>query len=200
MDALRVSGHMTVENFLYWENRQLDRHEFLDGRTIAVAEEGPTHATIVSNLRLSLSNCLRGTPCRAFQSGTKLVTDSAVLLPDVMMTYGKEDAGARFVTEPLVVVEVLSEATERNDRIIKNRIYRAISSLRQYVIVSQDRICAESALRTESGWLHDIVTGLDDILSLPAHGLDIPLREIYADTIILMDAHQSFPTQASMDN
>jgi Uma2 family endonuclease len=181
----------SVAGFLAWQNLQNDSYEFLNGDVVGVVRESPVHSTICANIAISLSNRLRGTPCRACRHGTQLIAGAGVLLPDVMMICARAAEGTHTVTEPLVVFEVMSGATEKRDRIIKNRVYRNIPSLRQYVMIAQDQMLVESMVRTDRGWLHDTASRPDSILSLPAHGLDFPLAEIYADTEALAKARRS---------
>lgn len=193
------SRTMTASGFLFWESRQVDPHEFLNGEVLDTFQESPIHSAIAANIAITLANRLRGTPCRVMRYGTQLLAaDSSVLLPDVMMICARTPVGDEHVTEPMVVFEVLSDATERRDRILKNRVYRGVPSLRQYVMVFQDRLCVESVFRTEHGWYHEMTAGAYGVLALPAHGLDLPLAQIYAETPILERAIRPLPVSDSI--
>lgn len=189
METSRKPADMSVAGFLAWQNRQIESFEYLSGDIIDVAPQSPLHSTIVSNIRTGLSNRLRGTPWRAYHHGVRLVAGgSAALLPDIVMTRSLDHD---LVTEPFVVFEVVSPDTERRDRILKNRVYRTIPSLMQYVMVMQDRVQVETMRRTEAGWSHDMIADPSGVLSLPAHGLDLCLGEIYATTETLSFARSA---------
>ncbi len=178
---------LTVPDFLDWEERQAERHELIDGAAVAMVGGTAAHAQVAGNIHVALTLKLRGGPCRAFQQGLKVVADDAVVYPDVLVTCSPLSDRDRIVSEPTVVVEILSESTERRDRIAKNRGYRAIPSIQQYILVAQDALYVESLLRTPQGWLHEPVEGADGVLRLPSLGLELELAEVYAATELLAD-------------
>lgn len=142
------------------------------------------HDRIVANLRSDLGNRMRGTPFRVFGRGERaLVTPTAVLTPDLMLArFSLSGRSGEGVIDPLVLVEVVSVDTERADRILKNRVYRAVAGLRQYVMVSADRPRVDTVTRADGGWTLDAAAGLDARVALPGHGLFLHLRDLYAGT------------------
>ena len=80
--------------------------------------------------------------------------------------------------DPVVIFEVLSPSTARNDRIVKAREYQATPSVQRYVMLEQDSIDATVHVRSQDGW-SVLVLKQDDILSLPEIDLAIPLAELY---------------------
>lgn len=182
MTALRKRLDMTVEEFIVWEERQDDRYEFLNDEITAMVGGTRNHSQIAGNIHVALANRLRGTPCRAYQAGLKVVTASAVLYPDVFVTCSRMGGKDRIVAEPVVVFEVLSDSTARRDKVFKNREYRSLDSVTQYVIVDQDFSLVDSYLRTPEGWLHEGYDRPEDVLPLPRLKLELTLAEIYEDT------------------
>jgi Uma2 family endonuclease len=139
------------------------------------------HSTIASNLWTALREKLRGTGCRAFRGDAKVIANNNVRYPDLSVTCSSIVGGDDIVPEPVVVVEILSPSTEREDRGRKRFDYFATPSIRQYVLVEQDERRVELYTRTETAWIDVIITG-DAVLHLSAVGVEISLEAIYEDT------------------
>jgi Uma2 family endonuclease len=86
---------------------------------------------------------------------------------------------ALYVTDPVVIMEVLSSTTAKIDRIEKNREYEAAPSIRRYILLEQDAIAAEVYAREDRRWVRSTATG-DGILVMPEIGVELPLAEAYA--------------------
>lgn len=92
-----------------------------------------------------------------------------------------EDDEVDTLLNPQVIIEVLSDSTEKYDRGKKFELYREIDSLTQYVLVAQDRAHVESFERRSGGtWLMRDATGLDKAIDLPPVDCHLPLAEVYA--------------------
>ncbi|CAO3421193.1 Uma2 family endonuclease [Azospirillum doebereinerae] len=186
MVALRTHQSMTIPEFLDWEERQSERHEFIHGGVVAMVGGTVAHNQIVGNLYTALRNALRGTPCRVFQENMKIVADESVFYPDVFVTCAKLNDQDRLAAEPTVIVEALSDSTEGRDRLTKNTAYRTLPSLRQYVIINQRAAAVESFRRDRDRWLHEVVTG-DLGLGFPMLGVELALSVVYEDTDVPFD-------------
>jgi len=138
----------TVEDFLEWEAQQPERYEFIDGLILGMVGGSAAHAAIRDNITGALRSRLRGTGCRAFSEGLKVVTDVAAHYPDVVVTCAPVQPTDDRVPEPVIVVEVLSRATADRDRSAKWIGYQDIPSLQHYVLVAQDRRRGELFTRT----------------------------------------------------
>ena len=115
--------------------------------------------------------------------------------PDVSVTCSPIAGSDDIVPEPVVVIEIVSPSTEREDRGRKKFDYFATPSIRQYAIVEQDTRRIDLYTRTEAGWLDEIVTG-DAVLSLSAIAVEIPLDAIYEDTELDATRRQADETSA----
>ena len=93
---------------------------------------------------------------------------------------------ATVVHDPVVVFEVLSPSTTRNDRIVKALEYQATPSVQRYVMLEQDGVSATVYARSGDAWTHEILVA-GSILSLPEIGVELPLAELYEG--IDFDAH-----------
>jgi Uma2 family endonuclease len=139
------------------------------------------HSTIASKLWTAMRDKLRGTGCRPFRGDAKIISNQGVRYPDLSVTCSPIEGRGDIVPEPVVVIEIISPSTAREDRGRKKFDYFATSSIRQYAIVEQDERWIDLYTRTEAGWIDEIVTG-DTVLNLSAIGVEISLDTIYEDT------------------
>lgn len=179
MSALPKS--LTLEEFLAWEERQELRHEF-DG-LVARAMTGGTlaHAAIQANLLGALSFRLRGKPCRAYGSELKVRTATTIRYPDALVTCSRGDPRSTLSPDPVVIFEILSPSSARQDLGAKNAEYQTLPSLRRYIVLHQSLSAAEVFHRDPEGeWSYAFVTA-EGALDMPEIEVRIPLAEIYED-------------------
>ena len=169
---------LTVDEFLEWEERQEFRHEF-DG-VAAVAMTGGTaaHSIIQVNLALAVGGRLTGKPCRFFGSDFKTRLARTVRYADGIVVCSKVDLKSVYVTDPVVIFEVLSRSTAHTDLGAKNREYEAASSVQRYVILDQDAVAATQFARVGGDWVGRILHR-DAVLLMPEVGIELPLAELY---------------------
>ncbi|GJG85695.1 hypothetical protein tb265_08760 [Gemmatimonadetes bacterium T265] len=129
---------MTCDEFLAWEKGVEERHEFIDGVVYAMSGGSSPHNRITLNVAASLWNAAGDGPCHVYQEGEKLRIGDDVFYPDVMVVCEPDGEDDRMAYAPCVVVGVLSPSSTRDDRERKLRKYRALPSLRAYLIVSQE--------------------------------------------------------------
>jgi len=175
--ALRCP-RMSVEEFLAWENRQEERWEFDGYEPRAMVGGSSLHNLIIGALEFALRQRLAGR-CRVYRETMRLRLEHTARYPDLMVICTPVPNDAREITDPVVVIEVLSSTTARTDRIEKNREYEAAPSIRRYVLLEQDAIGAEVYAREDQRWVRSTVTG-DGILVMPEIGVELPLAEAYA--------------------
>lgn len=153
---------VTLAEYLAREAEAATKHILWDGEVFSVeAMSGGTleHNTICANVIVSLGLALRGGPCRVVTSDQKLWVPSkeGFVYPDAMVLCGavvRHPGAPDVVTNPAVIVEVLSEGTERFDRGDKFEGYRAIASLRHYLMVSTEGRRVEHYARAEGdAWI-----------------------------------------------
>lgn len=142
---------MTPSEFLAWEARQEQRHVYWDGEVFAMAGASLAHNRIVANLLQRLGERLRGRGCEALPSDLRVrLSATKFCYPDVTVLCGPAQLvpdAPDTLTNPSVVIEVISDATERFDRGEKFRSYRALSSIREVLFVSQDARTVEHFVR-----------------------------------------------------
>ncbi len=128
---------------------------------------------------------IAGGPCEAFLADmrTKVRANGLYTYPDVVVTCGEgemEDEHDDTLLNPTLIVEVLSPSTAAYDRGKKFALYRALDTLRTYVLIAQDQPHVEVFDRDGDRWVLREVSGLDATLELPSIGARVALRDLYA--------------------
>ena len=176
---------MTYSEYLAAESGSETRHEFLDGAVWAMAGGTPEHGALAAALIGELRNALRGKPCRVYTADVRVRVQATGLstYPDVTVVCGAAETAAEdpsALVNPVVLVEVLSDATEAYDRGAKAAHYRRIPTLQAYILVSQGEPHVELYRRRESRWeLVEARPG--EWLDLPGLDAQLDIREIYAN-------------------
>jgi len=173
-----------MADYLSVEEMSSVRHEYLDGEIFAMAGGTPEHAALSAAVVVVLGSRLKGTRCRPYSAdlrvrvrATGLATypDAAIICGDVE----RDPESPTHAVNPSVLVEVLSPSTEEYDRGEKREHYQRIDSLKEYVLVAQDRARVEVFARSATGeWRHQ-VHERGDVVELPSLGLMFPVEELY---------------------
>jgi Uma2 family endonuclease len=179
----------TFAEYLAYDESVEWKNEFHEGEMLAMSGSSPEHALITANALRAIGNRLEGKPCRVYSSDLKIGVKpgSRVCYPDGSIVcgpleYDPNDPTRHVVTNPRVIIEVLSPTTEAYDRGEKFRRYRDIPSLAEYVLISQDAPIVETFFRQGDGsWLiAGTYTGLDAHARLRAVDIEIALTDIFA--------------------
>ena len=176
-------AHYTFEDYLEWENRQPLRHEFVGGEVFSMTGASDLHNEVAGNLYTLLRQQLRGTPCRVFMADVKVRIETANcgFYPDLLVTCAESDRSDRYVKRsPVVVVKVLSASTAAFDLGEKFAAYRQLDSLREYVLIDQERVRVQVFRRLDDQWLVDSV-GPGERLILESVGLAFAVEKVYED-------------------
>jgi Uma2 family endonuclease len=191
----------TLDEYLALERASDVRHEYFAGVITAMAGASYRHNLIAGNIARSVGNQLAGRRCSVLPSDMRVRTISTLYTyPDVTIVCGDPElsgAGEETLLNPVVVIEILSASTEAYDRGDKFEHYRSIPSLREYVLVAQDRMRVEHFERQAKGqWLLTTFRSAESPVVFPALGIEIPLAEIYAQVELPPDP----PLHPSEDN
>ena len=183
--SLPSVGETSVGEYLAAERYRDTKHELWAGEVFAMAGASYALNRIVANLVGALGNALRDRPCDVLPSDMKVLVPAkpGIVYPDVSVVCGQpqfHDAERDVLLNPTLVMEVLSDSTERFDRGQKLAGYRSIDSVRQIVLVAQHERRVEVYTRGSGGrWILDDVTG-DGIANLEAVGCELALDEVYS--------------------
>lgn len=174
----------TAEEYLAWERLQPTKHEFFQGEIVAMPATTLAHGRVVVNIGAELRSALREKPCEVLISNMRIKVPATGLYtyPDALIVCGKaelEDEARDTLLNPKVLVEVLSEESERYDRGKKLEQYRSIASLAEYILAAQDQVLVEHFSRQPDGsWLlREARSG--GRVTLPSIDCTIEVDEIY---------------------
>ena len=177
----------TIQEYYQLENDSPEKHEFHRGEILGMSAGSPDHSLIAMNVGDALHQRLRSSKCRAYDSnlririptGFSFYADASVICGPVARD--PDDPAGHAVTNPRLIIEVLSPSTEAYDRGDKFHAYKQLQSLEEYVLISQTRPRVETLLRQADGsWLLASCDGLDSIAKLKSLGIDLPLADVYA--------------------
>lgn len=162
------------------------RYELIGGEIVAMTSPTIAHAVIVGNIGRPLGTLMRSRDCYVAQGGIYVQSRAGgeggnKPRPDVVAFCGPVDMRRNFVTNPLVVVEVLSPSNMDADRGAKLRFYKtALPMLQHIALVYLDQVRVEHFRRIDAGWSMDPLVTPDAVLWLDAVGFEIALSEVYS--------------------
>ena len=173
---------MTQDEFFAWAEAQDGRHEFDGLQPVAMTGGSGNHARIIRNINLQLSLRLGDDgPCEALVSDAGVQTQGeSVRYPDGVVTCTAFDGRSRLVPNPVIVFEVVSPSSVRDDRIIKPDEYALVPSIKRYVIVEQTIVGLTVLWREHNEPWHFQTLKGGDTLTLPEIGAEIPIDSFYA--------------------
>jgi Uma2 family endonuclease len=185
MAVPQTTPRLTEAEYLALERVADIKSEFYDGETFAMAGGSRRHSKIAMNLAREFSNKLVDRRCQPFNGDVRIKVEATGLYtyPDVSVVCGEEqpaDDENDTLTNPTLIVEVLSDSTERYDRGKKFEHYRQITSLREYLLVSQTEPRIEQFIRQANNeWLLREAIGVGAFMELPSLAITVALSEVF---------------------
>ncbi len=187
----RPQAFMTAGDFLAWPGDGTGRtFQLVDGEVRAVSPASTTHARIQARLAYLIETALvtSGSTFRVLTEAAiipGLNASTNVRVPDITVTAAPDQRGEQVVSDPILIVEILSPGNQDDTR-DNIRAYATLPSVREMAVLSSTRLQAEVHRRNEGGaWRADPeVIGAGERLRLASIGLDIPLVEAYAGTFL----------------
>ncbi|MFB6259541.1 MAG: Uma2 family endonuclease [Thiohalorhabdaceae bacterium] len=150
---MEAKDFIRAEDYLEGEKRADQRHEYVNGRVYARVGASKRHNLICLNLVTSLREATRGGPCQVYMVDVKVhihtAGDERFYYPDLVASCDPAEETVYYTESPRLVVEVLSESSERADREEKSLAYRTLTALEEYVLVAQDDPRVEVYRRAE---------------------------------------------------
>ena len=183
-----LTGKYTLSQYFEQEIQSQTRHEYLDGKIIAMTGGTPTHNRIISNLLVALYTGLKNQPYAVFVTDQRLWIPERQIAtyPDIMvvsepLTYqeGRKDT----LINPVLIAEVLSAATASYDREEKFAAYRTIATFQEYLLISQEKCYIEHFQKEGDCWLFTAYES-DRIIHLNSLGIQIVIADVYHKIIL----------------
>jgi Uma2 family endonuclease len=177
--------YVTPEEYLTLERAAETKSEYLDGEIIAMTGASRRHSLVTANLIRELGQQLKGRPSEVLSGDMRIWVPVTGLYTyaDLVVVCGEPAlADGHFDTlmNPTVLIEVLSPSTQDYDRGTKFVHYRALDSLREYLLVSQDQPRVEHYIKQKDGnWLLSEAADLSATVALPSIGCQLVMAEIY---------------------
>lgn len=178
--------HITPDEYLTRERRAEIKSEYYNGEMFAMTGASREHGLIAAAISRRLQESLDERDCEVFQSDmrVKVRANGLYTYPDVVVTCDQpqyEDEHVDTLLNPIVIVEVLSETTEGYDRGAKFELYRDLPSLRDYLLVAQDKVHVEHFHKQDDGrWVLWETNHIDDRVSLTTINGELRIRDLYA--------------------
>ncbi|MEL6866017.1 MAG: Uma2 family endonuclease [Bacteroidota bacterium] len=181
---------LSVKEYIHQERESGTKYEYHNGEIFALAGGIFNHGKLCGNIYSELRSHIKhqSKNCSAFTGEIKLHIQqrNAYVYPNAMVICGAVETAAEdknAVTNPIVIVEVLSKSTADYDRGDKFHFYRQIPSLREYVLIEQDKAVVDVYFKQEGTdlWRISRFEGLEQRMVLNALGIQISMRELYYD-------------------
>lgn len=186
MTAKLKPKFISPEEYLQMERESFEKHEYFNGEIFQMAGSSEEHATISSNLNISLGIQLKKRPCKSYQSDLRVHIPATGLYtyPDVIVVCGKpqllDDAYLDTLINPIVIVEVLSPSTADYDKGAKFDHYRTIESLQEYLLVWQDKKrVAHYTKQNDGSWILRDFIGEEALIELTSIECSLEMDDIY---------------------
>lgn len=171
----------TVEEYFAFEDKSEQRHEYVYGEIIPMPGETTTANEIASNLLVFFKLFLKKKPFKVYEHDIKLMLKNSKLYryPDLVIIH-QEGNHKKYVTDPVLIVEVLSERTEEIDREKKRVEYLSMPTLQHYMMIHQDEAIVEMYSKNDKGkWNFDFYVNTSEVIDLPFFETQISMETIY---------------------
>ncbi|MBO1067005.1 MULTISPECIES: Uma2 family endonuclease [Nostocales] len=185
MQIQTSSKYYTPEEYLELEEKSEFKNEYIDGEIIPMTGGTTNHNEISGNFYLHFKLKMRNQNYKIYMGDVKLWLERYQIYtyPDIMVIQGEpiyQGTGTTQVTNPLMIVEVLSKSTINYDKTDKFRFYRSLPELKEYIMINQYECFIEQfAKNAEGQWVLTEYESVNDILSLKSIDFQIPFNDIY---------------------
>ncbi|MDE0553659.1 MAG: Uma2 family endonuclease [Candidatus Poribacteria bacterium] len=184
MSSIAARTYLTPEEYIIAERKATLKSEYLSGEIVAMSGASNEHNLITMNTANGLYNQVVERGCRVYASDMRVGIGAGIsyFYPDIAVTCDRprfEDDALDILTNPQVIIEVLSNSTANYDRGEKFARYRQLESLQEYLLISQDQVDVEHYLRQGEQWLLSEFRALADVLQLASIEAELSLNQIY---------------------
>jgi Uma2 family endonuclease len=176
----------TLEEYFALELASDEKYEYFDGEVFNMSGGSRDHEQIIANCLVALRAALRGRPCRVYPSNlrVKVPSQPPYRYPDLTALCDapsfEQIGGVDVLTNPSLIVEVLSPSTEGYDRGDKFSHYKSIESFAEYLLIAQHRPHATRFVKQANNlWAQEEFNDLGDTLRLATLDCELSLRDLY---------------------
>lgn len=183
----RAEKHFTLREYLDRELRSVNKHEFHNGKIVAMPGGKAKHSEIATNFSHAIKLVIKPLPIRfrVYNSDLKIYIESAdkAVYPDALVVCEQPDYWQDredLIVNPLLIVEILSKSTRKYDRGDKFMLYQTLPSFKEYVLVEQKMPHVEAWFRERPNtWDKLVEDQISASIVLRSLGVSIPLSDIY---------------------
>ena len=182
---------LTIADYDRFVAAQADDREWelVEGELVMMSNPTENHEQIAGNVGAPLKLAMDAAGCRSYQGSMRVQRSDDSrgrdkTGPDIVVRCGPR-LNRTSVTDPLVVVEVLSPSTMDHDRGGKLKFYKSLPTLRHIALIYQDQMRVEHYERTDEGWRLDVLTSPEQTLRFDAVGFEIDVERVYFDVPVL---------------
>jgi Uma2 family endonuclease len=184
MSNARPVPQISIADYLAMEQLSDVKHEFAAGQVFAMAGASERHNRIAGNMFATLHSVTRKSRCAVYFSDMRVKIDQVIYYPDVIVSCDQSDTDQYLKSNPCLVIEVLSNSTERIDRGEKLYNYQRIAGLKTYMLVAQDAVRVDVYSRAQTGWHFASYADLQDRITLECPATELALADIYERVVI----------------
>jgi Uma2 family endonuclease len=185
MSTILKNEYLTPEEYLEFERNSEYRSEYYDGEIVSMTGASRKHNLIVTNLVREIGNKLKNKNCEIYANDMKVKVSrlKTYVYPDITIVCGEakfDDKRKDVLLNPLFIIEVLSKSTEPNDRGRKFLRYQKVSSLVEYILISQKESRIERYLKKDDkNWLYTDFQGKNIKIEFKSINCKLNSTDIY---------------------
>jgi phenylacetic acid degradation protein/carnitine operon protein CaiE len=186
--------HFSIQDYLYLEEGSNNKHEYYEGTIFAMAGAKPEHNKIVFNVTRSMILQMQGKSCDVLGSDQRVhvPANSFFTYPDLTIVCDQPTfyTDKMSLTNPSVIIEVLSPTTKDYDRTTKFRLYQDVPTFQEYILIDSRSVLVEHHYKNANGeWICQTWDQFTDHLAIKIAGVTLLLSDIYKSTGLLAAKH-----------
>jgi Uma2 family endonuclease len=180
-------NYVSPKEYLEMERAAVEKHEYYKGEVFAMSGASPSHNDIAYNINRLIAPFLHGKGCKLYGSDFRIhiPENSLYTYPDFSIVCGKAETTDIYtdnLTNPTVIIEILSKSTKGYDRGTKFHLYRNIKTLKEYITIDSFFVSVEIYTRhANNSWNLTVFKELSDSFYLSTISLTLFLKDIYDD-------------------
>lgn len=180
-------NYISAEDYLAIERESKEKHEYFEGEVFAMAGASIPHNDIAHNINGIIIPFLKGKNCKLYGSDLRIhiPVNTLYTYPDFSIVCGKPETTDLFadnLTNPAVIIEILSKSTKGYDKGVKFGLYRSIKTLKEYITIDSTKISVELYSKQEDGkWLLSEFKQLTESFVIATIDVTFQLKDVYED-------------------